>query len=74
MCPCVFILQAFILLTMGLLLVFGTKLAAYDCVGMFMFMTYFFVQDVTMLSELNQIAWCNVISVIGLHAIAVIGW
>jgi hypothetical protein len=65
--------QAFILLSLGLLLVSGTALASYDCLGMFMFMTYFFVQDVTMLSELNQITWYNVVSVVGLHLVAVLG-
>ena len=68
-----YLLQSILLLCIGLAIVTGTKLEQYDCLGMLMFMVFFFVQDATMLSALTQITWINVISVFGLHAIAVLG-
>jgi hypothetical protein len=65
--------QAILLLSVGLSVIHGTDLAMYDCVGMLMFMVFFFVQDATMLSTLTQIRWMNVISIFGLHAIAIVG-
>lgn len=55
----------------------GTKLAgvslmdAYESMGLLMFASYVLVQDFVMLFELRRVTWYNVISIFGMHALAI---
>lgn len=72
------VFQATMLLIIGLLFPApGSDLFQYEVLGLVIFVGYLWVQDFTMLFELRRITVHNVVSIFGLHLIAIgvgLGW
>ena len=64
--------QSFIVLSIGLSLAPNSLSDQYECLGLLIFNGYLLLQDITMLLELRTVTMFNIVSVFGLHLIAII--